>query len=150
MNEMRALGLQPGEGCHVMALKACADAGRWEHALAILEGMKGTCIVFVVGDFFLVLYQCTGVHPMMRRLMVALAGTSWVFVFVVRSATSATRESHFLCSGVALEHDILSMPRWCGSCPVCGYLMGRHPVPHASSLILSTGPYEMVPETLIG
>ena len=35
----------------MMALKACADAGRWEHALAILEGMKGTSGLFVVGDF---------------------------------------------------------------------------------------------------
>lgn len=42
MDEMRSRGVQPSEGCNVMALKACADAGMWQKALGMLKDMRAT------------------------------------------------------------------------------------------------------------
>lgn len=42
MDEMRRLRIEPGEGCNVMALKACADAGLWEKTLAMLKDMRAS------------------------------------------------------------------------------------------------------------
>lgn len=42
MEEMRSAGVEPSEGCHVMALKACATAGLWEKALEMLRDMRAS------------------------------------------------------------------------------------------------------------
>lgn len=42
MDEMRSRGVEPGEGCNVMALKACADAGLWEKTLEMLKDMRAS------------------------------------------------------------------------------------------------------------
>lgn len=42
MDEMRSRGVEPGEGCNVMALKACADAGLWEKTLGMLKDMRAS------------------------------------------------------------------------------------------------------------
>lgn len=42
MDEMRSSGVEPGEGCNVMALKACADAGLWEKTLGMLKDMRAS------------------------------------------------------------------------------------------------------------
>ena len=42
MDEMRSRGIEPGEGCNVMALKACADAGLWEKTLGMLKDMRAS------------------------------------------------------------------------------------------------------------
>lgn len=42
MDEMRSLGIEPGEGCNVMALKACAQAGLWEKTLEMLKDMRAS------------------------------------------------------------------------------------------------------------
>lgn len=48
----------------MMALKACADAGRWEHALAILEGMKGIPVLLMPVICAFGLSRSTGIHRM--------------------------------------------------------------------------------------
>lgn len=40
MDEIESAGMQPGQGCHIMALKACAAAGRWEDTLEMLRRMS--------------------------------------------------------------------------------------------------------------
>lgn len=57
MDEMRSSGVEPGEGCNVMALKACADAGLWEKTLGMLKDMRASgvnrserCVLSVNGS----------------------------------------------------------------------------------------------------
>lgn len=58
MDEMRSWGLEPGEGCHVMALKACAAAGLWEKALEMLGEMRAARVNRSENSFVVAMKAC--------------------------------------------------------------------------------------------
>lgn len=58
MDEMRSEGVEPGEGCNVMALKACAAAGRWEQTLEMLEDMRASGVNRSESSFVVAMKAC--------------------------------------------------------------------------------------------
>lgn len=58
MDEMRSSGVEPGEGCNVMALKACAAAGRWEKTLEMLRDMRASAVNRSESSFVVAMKAC--------------------------------------------------------------------------------------------
>ena len=58
MDEMRSSGVEPGEGCNVMALKACAAAGRWEKTLDMLRDMRASGVNRSESSFVVAMKAC--------------------------------------------------------------------------------------------
>lgn len=58
MDEMRSSGVEPGEGCNVMALKACAAAGRWEKTLEMLRDMRASGVNRSESSFVVAMKAC--------------------------------------------------------------------------------------------